>query len=269
VTVFERGGVTVWKEKARLGLYTLDLFAFYVDGLLIDAGSWSRRKSFRAFCAPLPLTACALTHLHEDHCGNASWLNGRGVPVYCPAACVAEAAVEPRLPLYRRLIWGRRPAFRALPLPEIVRTPSHEFSVVPAPGHTPDEVLFFEERESWLFTGDFYLTWKPKVIFQEEDLARTMASIRAVLALPFDLLFDAHLGPVTPGREMLKKKLDYLEELQGQVEALRAKGMDEGAIDRALFPKKPLLTYVSRGEWSSLNMVRTLKGKGAGEGAKR
>lgn len=259
MAAFESGGVTVWREKARLGLYTLDLFAFYVDGLLVDAGSWSQRRSFRSFCSTLPVKACVLTHLHEDHCGNAAWLNERGVPVYCPGPCVAEAAAEPRLPLYRKLIWGRRPAFRALPLPQRVETPSHAFSVVPAPGHTADEVLFFEEKEGWLFTGDFYLTWKPRVVFQDEDLTRTMASLRAALALPFELLFDAHLGPVASGREALKKKLDYLEELQGQVAELRAKGMEDRAIDRALFPKKPLLTYVSRGEWSSLNMVRTLK----------
>ena len=261
MTVFERAGVTVWREKARLGLYTLDLYAFFADGLLIDAGSWSQRRSFRRFCEALPVEACVLSHLHEDHCGNAAWLDGRGVTVHCPAACVAQAAVEPRLPLYRKLIWGRRPAFRAAPLPASVRTPAHEFLVVPAPGHTADEVLFLEERKGWLFTGDFYLTWRPKVIFQDEDLARTMASIRAVLALPFDLLFDAHAGPLEGGKELLQKKLDYLAALRGQVEGLRAKGMDDRAIDRALFPKKPLLTYVSRGEWSSLNMVRTLKGK--------
>ena len=256
--IFEADGVTVWREKAGLGFYALDLYAYYVEGLLIDAATWSLRRSFRGFCSRLPISACVLTHLHEDHCGNAAWLNERGVPVYCSASRVDEAATEPRLPLYRRLIWGRRPAFQALPLPERVSTPSHVFSPIPAPGHTADGVLFLEEKRGWLFTGDFYLTWKPRVVFKDEDLVRTMASLEAALDLPFDLLFDAHLGPVASGKSLLRRKLDYLTELKGRVSELRERGMGDRAIDRALFPKKPLLTHLSRGEWSSLNMVRTL-----------
>jgi hypothetical protein len=43
------------------------------------------------------------------------------------------------------------------------------------------------------------------------------------------------------------------------VEALRKHGLSDTEIDRRLFPKKPLITHVSNGEWSSLHMVRTLR----------
>jgi glyoxylase-like metal-dependent hydrolase (beta-lactamase superfamily II) len=259
MAVFDYDGVTVWRERARLGLYALDFCAYYVDGLLVDAGSYGKRRSFRRFCHGRPIRFTALTHLHEDHCGNAGWLRAEGVPVYAPAPYVDLAPVEPRLPLYRRLIWGRRPAFDARPLPDVLQTPSHTFHVVAVPGHTADHVAFHEPERGWLFTGDFFLTPKPKVVFQEEDVGRTLETLEALGALDFEVLFDTHRGPLPAGPALLRKKRDYLLELRERVVALRAEGLSDEAIDRRLFPHRPLITRITGGEWASIYMVRTLR----------
>jgi len=251
-------GVTGWWGRARLLTYTLRVFAYVVDGVLVDAASYSLRKPFWAyFEGRLPRLA-VLTHLHEDHCGNAAALAARGVPVLAPEGSLAEAGLEPRLPLYRRLIWGRRPAFPASPLPPRVETGGHTLSVLPARGHTADHVAFYEEREGWLFTGDFFLTARPRLVFQDEDLSVTVASLAALESLPFRTLFDAHEGPLAEGPALLRRKREYLLRLRDRVEELRRQGLSDEAIDRRLFPRKPLITYVSGGEWSSLQMVRTL-----------
>lgn len=254
----ESGGVTSWWGQARLLNYRLKVFVFAVDDLLVDAGSWSLRRSFWSFFGERMPRRVALTHLHEDHCGNAAALAERGAAILVSDSGLAQASLEPRLPLYRRLIWGRRPAFPALPLPRLLETDRHAFSVLPGPGHTADHVLFHEASRGWLFTGDFFLTATPRVIFQEEDLRVTLETLERLSALDFGTLFDTHQGPLENGPALLRRKRDYLLDLEGRVSALRAQGLPDEAIDRRLFPQKPLITYVSRGEWSSLHMVRTL-----------
>ncbi len=252
-------GVTIWWGEARLLTYGLKVYVYGVDEVLIDAASWSLRRPFwRFFDKRLPKKVL-LTHLHEDHCGNAGELTKRGVQILTPESAIKEARVEPMLPLYRRLIWGRRPAFEAAPLPGIVNTERHALRVVPVPGHTAGDVAFLEEKEGWLFTGDFFLTAKPRLIFRDEDLSVTISSIEDILRLPFRLILDAHEGPLQDGPALFQKKRDYLLELRDRVEALRKEGLSNIEIDRRLFPKKPLITRVSKGEWSSLHMVKTLR----------
>ncbi len=257
----EAEGVVGWWGRARLLTYALRVFAYVVDDVLVDAASYSLRKPFWAFFRNRLPRLVVLTHLHEDHCGNAAALAARGVPVMAPEASLALAGKEPRLPLYRRLIWGRRPAFPALPLPGRVETGGHTLAVLPARGHTADHVAFYEEREGWLFTGDFFLTARPRVVFQDEDLEATLASLEALGALPFRTLFDAHEGPLSEGPALLRRKRDHLLSLRERVEELRRQGLSDEAVDRRLFPRRPLITYVSGGEWSSLQMVRTLGGR--------
>ncbi|MGC8763908.1 MAG: MBL fold metallo-hydrolase [Acidobacteriota bacterium] len=254
----EAEGVTGWWGRARLFTYALRVYAYAVDDVLVDAASYSLRKPFWAYFARRLPRLVVLTHLHEDHCGNAAALAARGVRVLAPAASLAQAGVEPRLPLYRRLIWGRRPPFPAAPLPPRVETGRHTLQVLSARGHTSDHVVFYEEREGWLFTGDFYLTPRPRLVFRDEDLSATVASLETLEGLPFRILYDAHEGPLSGGPALLRRKREYLLSLRDRVEDLRRRGLSDAAIDRRLFPRKPLITYVSRGEWSSLQMVRTL-----------
>ena len=255
--VFE--GITVGRMRARFLTISLPYFLYFVDGLLIDTGPHSLRRDLEPLLAGLPIEQVALTHIHEDHCGLAAFLAAKGVPIRCLADSVEEAAREPRLPLYRRLVWGRRPAFPASPLPETVRTPHHEFRVVKAPGHTPRHVLFHEASRGWLFTGDFFLTARPRLVFFEEDVSATLDTLKRLEDLHVRILFDAHGGPLPDGARLLARKRAYLEELGERVAGLRAQGLDERAIDRRLFPKRPLISRFSRGEWASLHMVRTAR----------
>lgn len=255
VTRFE--GVTVGRVRARLLATTVPFHLYFVDGLLVDTGPYSLRREIEPFLRELPIEQVAVTHLHEDHCGLASMLASRGLPVHCPGESVEDAAREPRLPLYRRLIWGRRPPFPAKPLPDVLRAGARIFQVLGAPGHTADHAAFYEPERGWLFTGDLFLTPRPKLVFREEDLSATLRTLTNLAGLEVRVLFDTHAGPLCDGRRLLGEKRHYLEELGSRVAALRRKGLSDPAIDRRLFPRRPALTYLSRGEWSSLQMVRT------------
>ena len=254
----EMEGFSFWWGKARLLTYGLRVYVYVVDDLLIDAASWRLRRPFwRHFGGRLP-QRLILTHAHEDHCGNAAMLASKGVMIFAPGAVLSETGVEPNLPLYRRLIWGRRPPFQAQPLPAEIETGRHLLRVIEAPGHTADHVVFLEEREGWMFTGDFFLTARPRLVLKGEDLSATIRSLERLAALPFKLILGAHEGPLQNGPALFRQKRDYLLELQEKVEVLRNHGLSDEQIDRRLFPSKPLITRVSRGEWASLNMIRTL-----------
>ena len=256
VTHFE--GVTVGKTQAKFLGMAIPYYLYFVDGLLVDTGPHSLRREIAPYLRGLPIEQVALTHIHEDHCGLASELAARGLPILCPAESVEEAALEPRLPLYRRLFWGRRPPFPAAPLPETLRTPGHTFRVLNGPGHTPHHALFYEPERGWLFSGDFFLTARPRLVFGGENLAATLDTLRRLEALEVRVLFDTHAGPLRDGALKLAQKRQFIEDLGGRVAELRRQGLDDRAIDRRLFPSKPLISFVSRGEWASSHMVRTV-----------
>jgi glyoxylase-like metal-dependent hydrolase (beta-lactamase superfamily II) len=256
VTHFE--GVTVGKTQAKFLGMAIPYYLYFVDGLLVDTGPHSLRREIAPYLGGLPIEQVALTHIHEDHCGLASELAARGIPILCPAESLEEAALEPRLPLYRRLFWGRRPPFPAAPLPETLRTPGHTFQVLKGPGHTPHHALFFEPERGWLFSGDFFLAARPRLVFGGENLAATLDTLKRLEALQVRVLFDTHAGPLRDGALKLAQKRAFIEDLGVRVADLRRQGLDDRAIDRRLFPSKPLISFVSRGEWASSHMVRTV-----------
>jgi len=162
------------------------------------------------------------------------------------------------------MIWKERKAFRATPIPEVLETPRHRLSVLRTPGHTKKHLVFHEAEKGWLFTGDFFLTSRPILTFRDEDLLLTMQSLEELLKLDFDVLFCSHSGVINRGRRLMEGKLEYLRDMRGKIAEMEERGMDEGEIVKALFPKnrrRTMVQFLSGGEWSSRNMVRSLSGK--------
>ena len=252
-------GVRFIRTEASLLGIPLAYFVYEVDGLLVDTGPYSQRRRILPFLEKHPPRQVVLTHAHEDHCGLAAWVQERfGVPVMVHEAYHEEARADARLPIYRRLAWGARPAFHPDPLPEVVVTPHHRFEVLPSPGHTAHHVVLLERERKWLFTGDFYLGVSQVVAFEDEVADHAVASMRAMLELEVDTLFTAHAGVITDGRLRFRERLAFLEDLRGKVVDLRARGLSDRQIARRLLPRRKLITLVSAGEWSTRNLVRGL-----------
>jgi glyoxylase-like metal-dependent hydrolase (beta-lactamase superfamily II) len=117
--------------------------------------------------------------------------------------------------------------------------------------------VFYEKKQGWLFTGDLYLGPQQVVAIMEEDMGLTITTLEKLVKLDFQTLFCAHSGVRENGQQLLQAKLEYLRELRAKVNNLKKQGLNDKQIDRRLFPQKSPITYVSRGEWSSLNLVRT------------
>jgi len=239
--------------------FRLDICLYNIDGILIDAGSSMIMRQLISFFEKYPVQCAALTHVHEDHTGSAALIREKlGKPVYLHQNSIEEASVKSSIPLYRRLVWGNHEGFSADPMPEYLETGNYRLDVIDAPGHHRDHVVFHEKNKGWLFTGDLYVSRTQAVAFKDENISDAIDSLTRILQLDFDTVFCGHSGVQKNGKEKIRAKLDNYLRLREEVNALREKGLGPEDIDKQLFPKKNLWTYVSRGEWSTLNMVRTV-----------
>ncbi len=231
---------------------------YLIDDLLIDTGSARLGKQSAGFFRDHAIRRAAITHVHEDHCGMAFWLQkNRDTRIYIDPRDQAAANAPSRLPIYRKLAWKDRPGFNPEPMPDHLETQHCTLDVIATPGHYPNHLSFHENNKGWVFTGDLYVAPRQMVAFKTENTKDAIESIRHLLSLEWDTLFCAHAGVQTNGREKLAAKLDYLESIRSQTETLLAQGIGFEEISRRLFPKKHLWEIVSRGEWSAYRLVAT------------
>ena len=111
----------------------------------------------------LPINRIALTHAHGDHAGSldalAATLPGAEVTFGKRSARflqgdLALAEGEPQSPLRGSFVRRETQAARLLKPGERLGS----LQVIAAPGHTPDQIAFFDERDGTLLAGDAFQT---------------------------------------------------------------------------------------------------------------
>lgn len=237
----------------------IHVYLYIIEGLLIDTGPASLSKEICPFLESHKVKQTALTHIHEDHCGNAPWIiDNLKIPVYLHEESLGEALVKTKLPFYRKIVWGNRKEFKAASIPTILETESHRFEVISTPGQHPHHLSFHEKNKGWIFTGDLYVSSKQYVAFEDENISDAIASMKKILKFDFDTLFCSHGGPLKDGRKKLQEKLDFFESLRAKVLDLEKQGLSRKEIDKKLFPKKGLWERFSLNQWSSFNIINTI-----------
>jgi glyoxylase-like metal-dependent hydrolase (beta-lactamase superfamily II) len=252
-------------ERTILGRpFTVEVYL--VDGLLIDTGCPVTSSELVAWCRERAIRQVVNTHHHEDHVGgNRALQKTLGLPIAAPREALPILANAPRLPLYRRIVWGQPGRVMANPLGDIVETEHHRFEVLPAPGHCPDHVCLFERERGWLFSGDLFIHERVRYLRADEKAQDTLESLRRMLALRPRLLVCSHAGLVEDACGALKRRIAYWESLAEQARALRREGLLlREATDRLLGPKD-MLFYLTWGQFSKLNLIRSLLEEGACE----
>lgn len=245
--------------KSGIYPFRLNICLYFADGFLIDAGSAFILKKIKNFLSDKKVDCVGITHVHEDHTGAAAWIKEHyNVPVYIHEASIEEAAVKSSVPLYRFLTWRNRKGFAADPMPEFIETEKYRFDVIDSPGHHPHHVVFHEKNKGWIFTGDLYIGRRQAVAFKDESISDSINTIERLLKLDFDTIFCGHSGIIKNGKEKFREKLEIFLDLRDRVNTLRREGLSSEEIDKRLFPKKNMWASVSGGEWSTLNMVKTV-----------
>lgn len=252
-------GVTCVRGSAGLGGFKLNVYCYLSDGIIIDTGPSRLARDFAAFVSAQKISQAVLTHHHEDHSGNAAWLKQRGVPVYIHEKGLAVCREPTRLPIYRRYFWGGRRRFEAIPLPAQLEGNSGEMQVIETPGHSNEHVVLYNPSSGAIFSGDLYVSPKTRLIMRNESIPEILQSLRLVCEKDFRTLYCAHAGVVENGREMVRMKLENLENTVGEVLELHRRGLSVKAINKRIYPKKThLLTYISAKEWASEYIIRSI-----------
>ncbi|HBX23250.1 MAG TPA: MBL fold metallo-hydrolase [Desulfotomaculum sp.] len=251
-------GVTCAMAMVKMFGARLKVCVYVVDGLLVDTGPSRFAREFTSFFSNRWINQVVLTHYHEDHSGNAPWLEKQGVSIYIHPSSIPICQKKAELPIYRHYFWGRRDEFSPLALPDVVDTENGRWQVIETPGHCFDHVTLFNPEIGALFTGDLVVTPKTKLVLRTENVPQIIDSLRRLLQYDFRTVYCGHAGVVEKGREFIQAKLDYLENLQGEVLKMYREGRSLREINKKFFPKLAPLTIVSGGEWASAHLVGSL-----------
>jgi glyoxylase-like metal-dependent hydrolase (beta-lactamase superfamily II) len=228
--------------------------AFLVRGVLVDSGFPSVAPEFRQFVDPRRLLGAMITHSHEDHAGNVDLLAQQGVPIAMGQLTRAGTERPAPLPLYRRWTWGS-PDPLQVPLTPFA---SDDLELLPTPGHSQDHHVVWDKAEGTLFGGDLFIGVKVRVAHPGEDIRRTIASLRHVLALEPARFFDAHRGILPGHMDALRAKVQWMEDTIGAIEDRHRAGANETQILRTVLGGEALLAVASGGEYSRRNFVRSI-----------
>jgi endoribonuclease LACTB2 len=255
----EKNGVTYLNGEVKIQNFSLNVYCYVVDGVLIDTGSKSLHKYFEPFIDEADFDQVMMTHYHEDHTGCAAYIGKtKKVPMYLNEKTIEYCTQKADYPFYRQFFWGRRKPFHALAMPESFTSRNAAWDVIETPGHAFDHKAFLNRNTGQLFTGDLFVNERTKVILAEENILTIIQSLERVLTYDFQEVFCSHAGFVEDGRAALTRKRDYLRSLVQDVLALHEKGDSADMIQNRLFPKKYPIIKFSSGEWDSLHIITSI-----------
>jgi ribonuclease/clavin/mitogillin len=230
--------------------------AWHVRGVLVDAGGAHTARALEAWLEGRRLDALLLGHHHEDHSGGAGAIARHGLPVFGSRGTAARMRRPGRVPEYRARLWGQRTPLRVRPPVGLPLEP------VALPGHSPDQIGYFDRESGWLYSGDLVLRRHQQIAMPDEDPWAMIDSIRRVLKLAPVALATSHRGLLAEPATLLREQLDYLEHLAVEIAQLHRSGLNVDAIVRALFGGEQRLPGMrmtwreaSGGEFSSRRWV--------------
>lgn len=286
IQVEQHGSVTVIRmARAVLGRPLYWTAAYWLDGLLIDAGPRCTADELVRVLDKVPVQQIAITHGHEDHIGGLGALVKRFPAVRVYAARPTLPCIEnPELlgmQRYRRIIWGKPTPFTGAhsldEVEDVIRTPQFTLRVIETPGHSRDHVSYFEPTFRWLFCGDAFIGGRDVAWAPEFDMFAIVSSLRTMATLRPERLFPGS-GTVrrTPLPELLGKITDLIQ-LAEKVRKLDAAGHSTAEIVTMLFGGEPGIHRWTFGHFSAANLVEacrayndlTAPAPGADQGARR
>lgn len=235
--------------------------AYLVDGLLIDTGCSYTADELVSFLDGREVRQVVNTHFHEDHVGGNHLLRTRfGVAIYAPADSVPLIGQTARLFPYQETVWGYPEPTEVKPLPAVVRTELHTFTVIGTPGHSAGHASLVEMDRGWCFSGDLFAREQMKFIRPEEDMGETVASMKKLIALPCErlILFTSVGRIVEDGRQAMESCIRCIEDLSGRAKALERKGLGIAEIILRLFGGEHGFAQLTNGQYTTENLIRSV-----------
>lgn len=189
-----------------------------------------------------------VTHTHRDH-----------APLARPFAEATGAVVLAARPPLREvhasgaLDEDEDEAFRPdgeLSGGEVIAGDGWTLEALFTPGHASNHMAFALHEEKALFSGDHVMGWSTTVVAPPDgDMRQYMASLDAVIARDFDVLWPTHGAPVTEVRPFLEAYRAHRQAREAQIVARLAAG------DRTVADMVPVLyAVVDRKLWPAASL---------------
>lgn len=239
-------------------LYGERFTAVWYRGALVDPGSPLMRRSLDRHLRRHGGDRVGLvtaTHAHEEHVGNLEWAAARtGARLVLPAAVDALLRPAPRIPWTRALAIGQPPSLGgpaddagdSIALPDGGR-----LDVLPAPGHSPEHVVFWDAERHTALVGDSFMGAYFSSPNPDVDSRRWIATLQRLLDLDVQVMVEGH-GHVhtvhpdvsaVPGvvarsdpRAELERKLEFLHWLADRIELALGDGLGTHGVVATCFP---------------------------------
>ena len=145
-----------------------------------------------------------VTHTHSDHAPLSKALAAAcgGVPIYAAQPPMRDGLEAVRLDEHDDedfqpdvIISGG----------EVIEGDGWTIEVMATPGHASNHLAFVLREENGLFSGDHIMGWSTTIVAPPDgDMSDYMASLEAVMARGFDVIWPTHGAPITDVEPFLK-----------------------------------------------------------------
>lgn len=233
--------------------------AYYIDGMLVDTGCDYTSRELCDLLRQYDVKYVVNTHYHEDHIG-ANYLINRmfGVYIFAHSETVLLMKQTPKLYPYQEMVWGYPKIYAgAIPISRKVKTPGFSFHVLETPGHCKGHISLLEATNGWCFSGDLFVSEKPRVLRSEEDLTQIVHSMEKIITSTDKeiTLFTSSGSIIENGISPLKDCIQYLRHLSNEVKHLHQEGHSITTITGMIFGCESSLKELTNGQFSSQNLI--------------
>lgn len=237
----------------------MSVYVYFLDGVIIDTGQSNMRKQVIELFQSKQPSRIILTHYHEDHSGNAFILGQyHQIEIIGHELTAQKMTAKRKILPYQHYIWGKSQDAVVKSLETDVESENYTLRAIHTPGHSKDHTVFLEINNGWLFSGDLYLGDRIKFFRSDEKIYDQIDSLKKMRDFDFDVLFCSHNPCLKNGKSNLAQKLQFLEDIAGQVQQLKAKGLSEKKIIRSMDPNKDKwVKLMTTGNVSFANMIRS------------
>lgn len=237
----------------------MTVYCYVLDDLMVDTAQSHMQKEALEIASKHKIKRIYLTHYHEDHSGNANAIKQTlSANVFGHKITREKMNSQFKILPYQKYMWGKASPTHIKQIPDKIETVLGEMTPVYTPGHSNDHNCYLIKNEGILFSGDLYLGDRIKYFRSDENIGTQIDSLKKILSLDFNVLLCSHSPKRENGKQHIKRKLDFLENLYGNIILLWKKGIPEKKIFNSLNLKEDYLAkIICFGDVSLFNGVKS------------
>lgn len=238
----------------------MTVYCYVLGDVMVDTAQSHMQKEALRIASDHNIRRIFLTHYHEDHSGNANAIKQTlNTDIYGHKKTIEKMTASFKILPYQKYMWGKATPVSIIPAPDKIETTLGEMTPIHTPGHSKDHTCYLIQSRGILFSGDLYLGDKIKFFRSDENIGNQIESLKKILSLDFNVLLCSHSPKRDNGKKYVQRKLDFLQDLYGNIILLWEKGIPEKQIFNSLNLREDYLTkLLCFGNVSMFNGVRSV-----------